>query len=307
MASGQRTSRREYTKAWLSLEDQVKLLEERGLAIADFSAAMEFLSHVNYYRFSGYCLSFEDARHKFKKDTTFAKVRGAYCFDSELRQLIGQALEVLELDIRTTVAFHFGKKYGPFGHTHAENFYKRWFHSDWCSKLHSEANRSKEKFIEHFKNTYAEFPNLPIWVITETMSFGALSMMCGSMHREDQRALASKYGIQSRDFVSWIHHLSYIRNLCAHHSRLWDRIWAIKPQLPGSQPWSLRFVKGNKRLHSTLLILRQLTKRCCGIGDFSDEWRINVESLLDSPPRVSDPNYVMALPGGWKEHSVWRA
>ena len=86
------------------------------MIIGDRQAAEAFLAHINYYRFSGYCLAFEQARHVFRPDTTFDHVRAAYEFDQGLRDLLAEALEVAEVDVRTAIAYHFGQRYGPFGH-----------------------------------------------------------------------------------------------------------------------------------------------------------------------------------------------
>ena len=170
-----------YQKPWLSYQDQVSLLQWRGLIITDHQAAIRFLQHVNYYRFSGFCLAFESCRHQFQSGVTFEQVKAAYDFDRILRDIATEALEVVELDFRTTVAYHLGQKYGTFGHTNPANFFHRFGHTQWMDKLHTEAERSSELFVFHFKATYHGFPDLPVWVITEIMSFGALSRMCSGM------------------------------------------------------------------------------------------------------------------------------
>lgn len=105
-----------YKKPWLSFRDQVSRLQSRGLIVSDVQAAMDFLRHVNYYRFSGFCLAFESSRHQFSDGVTFEQVRTAYQFDRVVRDIVTEALEVVELDFRTAVAHHFGQKYGAFGH-----------------------------------------------------------------------------------------------------------------------------------------------------------------------------------------------
>lgn len=141
-----------YQKGWLSYADQVQLLQKRGLVVSDLRKAEQFLSHLNYYRFSGYCLAFKSQRHQ------------------------------------------------------------------------EEANRSSELFVTHFKQAYIEFPDLPVWMVTEVKSFGGLSKMFMGMSRSDQKSISSRYGLQPSIFQSWMHHFVYVRNLCAHHSRLWDRV-----------------------------------------------------------------------------------
>lgn len=296
-----------YKKAWLSFEDQATLLETRGLVIADRPRAVQFLSHINYYRFSGYCLAFEASRHQFLPGTTFEQVEHAYLFDRSLRDVVTEALEVIELDIRTLIAFTFGKTYGPFGQTLASNFHcPPTRHQNWLRKLNEEATRSSELFVTHFKNHYAGFPDLPVWIVTEVMSFGGLSQMFSNMHRNDQKPVAVRYGLQSVTLESWMHHMVYVRNLCAHHSRIWDRVWSIKPTLPYGSAWKPPYVPSNSQLLATLLLLNHLLSRCPSNSAFASEWRARINRLLAQPPACPQPLDRMGLTQQWPQHSLWK-
>ncbi|TVQ22016.1 MAG: Abi family protein [Spirochaetaceae bacterium] len=74
------------------------------------------------------------------------------------------------------------------------------------------------------------------------------------MKRHDQREVAVRYQLQPNKLSSWLHHLVYIRNVCAHHSRLWDRRWTIKPTMPPGALWSYPSLQPANSLVSTLLI-----------------------------------------------------
>ena len=174
---------RSYTKPWLSYKEQIALLTARGLTIADPEIAQAFLSHVNYYRFSGYCLAFEKNRHTFLAGTTFYDIKMAYEFDSRLRDIINEALEVIEIDIRTCLVHHLAQRHGAFGHINPNNFFERFEHDDWMEHVRDEVDRSSELFIEHFRETYAEYPDLPIWMLVEILSFGTLTRMYRGMKR----------------------------------------------------------------------------------------------------------------------------
>jgi abortive infection bacteriophage resistance protein len=92
----------------------VAQLASRGLVVNDRAAAQAFLSHINYYRFGGYCLAFEKQRHVFRDGVTFEQVRASYEFDLALRDLVTEALEVLEVDFRAAIAYDFGQRHGAF-------------------------------------------------------------------------------------------------------------------------------------------------------------------------------------------------
>lgn len=148
-----------YNKPPLSSTQQVKLLAKRGLAIPDQSKAERFLSQVNYYRLSAYCIPFEVTRHVFKKGVSFEQIQQLYEFDRRLRFLIDEALEVIEISFRTSLAYYLSHKYGAFVHEDASKFYSGFDHVTWITKVHEETQRSKETFIAHYKNKYTDFLN----------------------------------------------------------------------------------------------------------------------------------------------------
>lgn len=272
------------------------------MVIADRAKAEQFFAHVNYYRLSGYCLAFEQSRHAFAPDTSFEAVRYAYEFDWSLRDLLNEALEVIEVDLRAVTAHHFGKQYGAFGHTVNANFYKFFD----LTKIRDETQRSSEPFVQHFRATYLEYPDLPVWAVTEIMSLGTLSKMIYSMHRRDQIALATRYGQFHSVFVSWAHHMLYIRNLCAHHARVWDRAWPIKPILPRDPAWAPPLLPQGDRLMATLLVLASMLKGCPTATSFRNQWISRIENLLAKPPACKDPLFRMGLTAKWFEHPAWR-
>jgi abortive infection bacteriophage resistance protein len=302
-----------YTKKWLSLSGQVKKLKEYGLVIRNDTAAELFLQHINYFRFSGYALAFEASRHVFIPGATFEQIRHAYEFDRALRDLVNESLEVIELDLRTAVAHTFSQTHGPFGHTLDSNFMpvfdhpkREYTHADWLEKLRAEVRRSRSLFIEHFKEHYQEYPDLPIWETTEIMSFGALARMYRGMLKEDQKRVSCRYGLQPGTLASWMLHLVYLRNLCAHHARLWDCLWAIKPDLPAGKIWELPLLPGNGRLFSTLLIQNTLLRQCLTEKNFVNNWRLRVERLItDLTPSAPDARLRMGLTADWTKHPLW--
>ncbi len=126
------------------------------------------------------------------------------------------------------------------------------------------------------------------------------------MHKQDQKPIAARYSVQPREMQSWMHHLVYARNLCAHHSRLWDRVYAIKPMMPRASHWQPPHVPTNDRLWATLLALRHLLRRCPAIGNFADDWRDRVNAQLEAPPPTTgDPLVAMGMPLKWIANPVW--
>jgi abortive infection bacteriophage resistance protein len=295
-----------FDKPWLSISDQIQKLQGYGLTISDVPAASAFLEHINYYRFCGYGLAFEKSRHVFLPGTTFEQVRSAYEFDRSLRDLVTESLEVIELDLRTTIAHFFGKKYGAFGYVSEKSFFHTDRHREWLSNVCAETVRSSELFVKHHKEVYQEFPNMPIWVATEIMSFNTLSKMYSFMWKDDKKVIAARYHVQPDILGTWLHHLVYVRNLCAHHSRLWDRIWAIKPNFPAGKNWESPLVPSNMRLFATLLIQSAILRYCLAERSFALGWRVRIEELLiNRTPAAPNVIIKMDLPIDWQKHPLW--
>lgn len=294
-------------KRWHSIQDQLAKLSSRGLAIADPGAAADFLRHINYYCFTGYGLVFEQPRHTYIAATTFEQVRQTYEFDRALRDLFTESIELIELDLRTALAHTFGELHGAFGHTVATKFYDRPRHAQWLEKIREETRRSSDLFITHYRDKYLEFPDVPIWVAVEIMSFGSLSNFYRSLAKEDQKRVSCRYGLQPRTLGSWIHHLVYVRNLCAHHARVWDRAWSIKPDLPAGNIWAPPSVPGNAQLFASLLIQSTMLRPITPENAFITDWRGRVENLLTNRlPDCPDALRKMGLPTSWAQHPLWK-
>lgn len=308
MAGGSH-SKLAYCKPWLSIADQISKLESRGLVITDRLAAESFLRHFNYYRFSGYCLAFESSKHNFHAGVTFENVKYSSEFDSELRDMVSEALELIEINLRTGVAYYYGQKYGGFGHTSTGNFHPKFdnqvTHSRWTEELRREAKRSKEMFVWHFQNKYSQFPDLPVWVVTEIMTFGSLARMVRGMSKADRRSIAAEYGFSPKVFFSLVLHLNYLRNLCAHHARIWDRKMSVKSDQPLESEWQNVNAVSNQRIFSSLLLIRRLMQQNPQLQAEADRLRDRFNKIMLSPPPVQNPFSAMGLPVNWAQHPVW--
>ena len=286
-----------FTKTWQDNAALLQTLRSRQLIIDDPAAAEAALSHIHYYRFSGYALAFETRRHLFPAGTTFAMLLSAYRFDQDLRNALLAAIAVVEVDLRAGIAHHFGKSRPPFAHAASATFFVGSVeHGKWMEKLHEETKRSHEEFVDHFRRTYSEYPDLPIWAATELMSFGSLSKMLKMMTRDDQKAISSRYQLQPQFLCSWVHHLVYLRNVCAHHARVWDRCWSIKPELPPTPIWQ-EF--GNQRCLASLFILLHLLRRCPATQDFTRGWKAAFQALIRRLPVAAQAELRFGYPQAW--------
>lgn len=295
-----------YQKQALPLDQQLALFQQRGMAIADPDAALAALSRISYYRLSAYALPWrQPGLSAYAPGITFELVLQHYEFDRVLRNLLWEAIEPIEVAIRTLITQHLGMTYGAFAHTDHRNFVPnrppRWDHAKWLVKVEEEAERSHEVFIQHFKQTYAGFPQLPLWMATEIMSFGSLSKLYGAMFIRDQRAIARPLGLHEAWLPTWLHTISVVRNACAHHSRLWDRELDVQPALPQRVEWQAPSIPCKDRLGCVLLMLHHLlraTRTPC-----RQVWADHIRAHI--APMVPGWSTRMGLPTNWTTHPLW--
>jgi len=292
-----------YNKPPLTYIQQLDLLASRGLGIADRAKAEKFLSQVNYYRFSAYCLPFEITRHQFKPDATFERIQQLYEFDRQLRFLIDEVLEIIEISVRTTIAYYLANKYGAFVHEEASRFYVNFDHATWINKVHEEICRSKETFIDHYKNKYLGFPRLPLWMAVEVMSFGALSQLYHSLMRDDQIALGKVVGFHSTVLSSWFHTFTYVRNICAHHSRIWNRELSIAMTVPRDGKWH---DVNARRIGSVIFAISHFLSKMPIEERIKKKWHAEMDALLMQPVDIANFYHSMGLAEDFQKHILWR-
>jgi abortive infection bacteriophage resistance protein len=208
-----------YAKIPLSFEEQVTLLEKRGLVIDIPRDQVVFLfSQINYYHLEAYWFQFYDKKeeeHLFLPGTTFSQTWNVYCFDRKLRELLFHALERMEISIKTKFAYILASTYHSSHPLKEKNFLgKESAFAKAYDELKNEVGKSKETFIDHYKNACAEEVP-PIWVAVEIMSFGEIAYWYNNVLLVSVRkAIAKEYGVLSdKVFGSWIFHLSYILSL----------------------------------------------------------------------------------------------
>ncbi len=297
-----------FTKPPLTYQEQIELLISRGMRIDNHGRARRFLTHLNYYRLAAYWLPFEQdhATHAFKPGTTFDQVAEHYIFDRELRLLVMDAVERLEVSIRSQWAYHLAHRYGSHAHLDAAIFKPsnpKWSHADNVVALQDTVRKSSETFIKHYRNTYDEaLP--PVWVVCEIMTFGQLSRWYANLkHGYDRNAVAAVYDMDETNLVSFIHNLSVVRNYCAHHSCLWNREFPIAWKLPNQRPSTLLFNLNRadgKHLYNTLATLAYLMD----ILNPGHHWKMRLGDLFRHHLSVKERH--MGFPENWRDLPLWR-
>lgn len=296
-----------YSKPALTREQQADLLISRGM-LGDRDHIISQLSVVNYYRLSGYWHTFRLLpAHDFSPNTTFDKVWTRYVFDRRLRLCVMDALERLEVNFRGQLAYHFAHEFNcPFAYADDPAALPN-LRSDrrnrFLTMLADDLSSSKEVFVEHFRSQYGnDHPYMPVWVATEIMTFGHVLTMYQGAPNSIKKSIAAPLGIHDGVLGSWLLSLNTIRNICAHHSRLWNRKLGTMPMIPNRKndpDWHIPVTVSNDRVFGVLTILKYCLDRIAP----QSSWSERLFDLLDSYPEI--PLKSMGFPVAWRTCPIW--
>lgn len=250
-----------YTKPPLHYAEQVSLLQQRGLTVNSIDDAIRFLQHVNYYRFSAYCIPFQKPRDVFLPGSSFEKIVELYRLDEELRNALLALSSPIEVFLRSRMVYELSHGWGAFAHYNPELFHNSFDHNQWIASLEEQVGRARETFIEHYKAKYTGYPRLPIWMACEIMSLRSLSLLYSGLLPDPQRRICSIFKVHHEVLRNWIHVITYLRNICAHHGRLWNRELAIRPQIPYKDKQWVALGLDNRRLFSSVVVTEWICRK----------------------------------------------
>lgn len=224
-----------FQKPPLTISQQIALLESKGLKIDDYKTARHYLHHIGYYRLSGYLNFFKDSSNGLKQNTTFGEVLNHYIFDRKIRMLFFDAIERIEVSLKSILTTVMTEDYGAFWFTNknlfVNNLYKNFDAFEFVIQAIRKTTvdeKNKDVFIKHYYEKYASPELPPSWMTMETLSLGTTSRIFSLLKTEERKKIAKHFNIKEKLLVSWIRALTYTRNLCAHHARIWNRIFTIK-------------------------------------------------------------------------------
>lgn len=329
-----------YAKPYLTYELQLDHLVERGLACADRRAALGLLRAVGYYRFSAYVYPFREflpddhprdssvhyRSERIRTDVGIDDVAALWRFDRKLRLSCLDAIETVEIGVRTAVAHVLGRR-DPFGHLHVASLDEvacrapsrrtdntgRPRHADtfdeWRSKYEAlQGGAKNEDYVVHNLAKYGD--PLPIWIAIEFLDLGALTKLFSLLDRRDQNEVADSVGVHGgRLLAAWLRDINYLRNLCAHHSRLWNRTvtYASRKFQPNQVGEPLRHAADHEprtKIYVYIAVLGYLASKI----DPNQRW---AESSLRTQVRKFptgrglSPEQDMGFPVDWADLPLW--
>ncbi len=329
---------RSFRKPAIDVPAQLELLKRRGLFIQNEARAESFLRSVSFFRLSPYMRPFQhsdDIDHSFRNGSQFHQLTRLYDFDRRLRLLTMDAIERVEIASRAVISNHMGPAHGSHWHINGRMFHPTFDHQRLLANLSSKQSnatrdyqreceridrlraddkrktvlkrhRARENYARHYAATYADPPLMPGWAMLEELTLGDLSHLYRGLARDaDKKAIAKRLGLAAPLMQSWLHVLTSIRNICAHHSRMWNRELGIRPELPKKAhfPWPEHlFQPGpHTRIFAVLCILNHLMYQVSPHA----RWDQRLYHLVHEFPEVNLK--AMGFPTDWYQDPFWHA
>ena len=179
-----------FDKNATSISHQIEILKTRGLTFNDDAFAEHQLSNISYYRLGEYWYVMQDDKvnHTFKPNSKFEDVMALYNFDRELRFLLFDVIERIEISLRTKLIYHLSHEFDPWWFQNFELFEDSKALVKTLSGLEGELERTKETTIKNHVKKHKDdkrFP--PAWKSLEQTSFGSLSKLYGNLKNNIKR------------------------------------------------------------------------------------------------------------------------
>ena len=260
-------------KTFKSLDEQIKILKEKGLVINDEDKTKEILFRENYFFINGYRHLFqrENIDNKFIAGTTFEELYGTFIFDRNIRNIMFKYILIIENNVKSIIGYQMSRKYG---FKEKEYLNPKNFNQDNIKirqvydvlnkvKRQLRVNGKQHAATSHYMNNYAY---IPMWVLVKVLSFGIISELYGILRIEDQISIASYYGLNTSTLMTYLQILSNFRNLCAHEDILYDHkaqrsidntIYHGKLDIP---KLNSEYIYGKDDLFAIIIILKQLLR-----------------------------------------------
>lgn len=280
----------------------VDKLAGQGMIIPNKAAAANYLQHVGGFRFKGYWFHLQDPTTKtFPAGLTFQDIVDRYEFDKKLRALAFDAIERLEVAIRSSISNYLSLKYDPHWYMNNKIFKpsRKWGMGSLLKKIEDEVGRSTTLFIEKHNNRQGAFYLPECWMVTECVTFGLWSRTYAFIAEpNDRKAISMKFGIaQPEVFESWIHALSYFRNVVAHHSRILKCRLVISPQNYKQQKIKLLDPQSFYAIATVINVLLQATS-------LPNSWKADLVSLFSAYPKIPIQKE-LGFPANWSAQAGW--
>lgn len=298
-----------FLKPAISISDQISLLQQRRLELNDMALAEHYLTHVGYYRLAGYWQVYQSdqVNHIFNAGTTFEKVIELYNFDRELRLLLTDAIERIEVSLRSLIINIMCTTHGPCWYSNSIFAEREDRYDENMNSINKELTRSLEYFIEHHDRKYGKNEYPPAWKTMQVLSFGTLSKIYSNIRNDipEKKEVARSLGLPTYTWLeSWMVVVSVLRNYCAHHCRICYRKFNFPPKelIKSKHAWIKHYPTGKLKEHIyfQLCIVKYPLDRCSPGNNFS----FRLKQLIAQYPTIA-LNQMGFLPD-WEKEGLWQ-
>lgn len=246
-------------------------------------------------------------RPSFRADTYFEHIIDRYNFDRHLRLILFDAIERIEVALRTQMVYRLSHHHGPLWYQDASIFSIPILHANNLSNLIREFNYSQEIFIlDHKRRNPHEDPEA--WKIMEIASMGTLSKFYKLLKHNlpAKSAIANGMGLNlHKELSSWLEAITYVRNIVAHHSRLYSRDMVKTPVLVIRNPqaaWLNNPVDESRR-KKVFLIISCMVYLCNKVTP-GHNIKHKIKDLIRDSPTI--PIFKLGFSNDWPQHPLWQ-
>ena len=300
-----------------TIEEQFQLLRSRGMAFSNEEKAKQCLAHISYFRLKYYWSDMrdEETEHDFKEGASFDNVIARYDFDRNLRLILFDAIEIIEVALRAKIINHLSQaKNSGLWYLDESLFERSDYYEDFVLDLKYEFDRSTEPFAKEYIANHSNWDwesmagdNPDAWMILESATFGTLSKMYKNLKSQlpERAAIANDFGLYSaKELSSWLEAISVLRNIIAHHSRLWNRSLAKQITNPKGHrdKWLLNPLTDNQKKKPYGVVTAMLY--LCNAVYPENQIKEKLLSLIDNSTTI--PIYKYGFTGDWRKEPIWK-
>lgn len=256
---------------------------------------------------------------QFLASASFDHVIALYNFDRQLRLLWLDALERIEVAVRSDIVNLLAPR-GVWAHRDPGQFSRRfqkygvgskhkWVtHADWLKKVDElEAGSRDELFVKHYRRTYTP-AFLPLWESREVWTFGTVKLALEGLRFVDLQRISRRYGLAPQEascLNSWLRAFNYVRNLCAHHTRLWNRALNNPPDIRCSIP-ELAHLQHDLHAQSRVYAALAVTVLLMRVVSPGSTWAARLRALVHGFPAAPGVALrAMGFPPDWQTLPLW--
>lgn len=297
-----------YSKPSLSPEKQLAFLKRKGLAVDDDNRVLRYLANIGLFRLKPYREQYyRPGGDEFNPDVNFNDILRLYVFDRKLRVLCFDALERIEVATRSVISNVMSDYCGSHWYIDENNFvpqYRGDRHKSflslvaYCSGKDDVCRRNPSCHQYYTKYIDPELP--PSWVVIEVLNMSQWSIVYSNIRKTKyKKKISDHFSFDHSDLGAWIHALSVIRNICAHHDILWNR--PLQPIATSVEKYTHPGIPLIKPYTNFAMIFAFLCQFVNG-----SNWSEKLFNILDEHESTIDIPASMGFPVGWYELDFWR-